>query len=453
MKPLQVLIALFVLAFLPLHAASLDDLTYTTTDRKVTITGCDEAATGELVIPGTIGGNPVTSIGEEAFYDCISLTSITIPADVASVGVYAFDGCRSLESINVINSNVNFTDINGVLFDAEMELLLTYPAGKDDLSYNIPNSVTSIGNSAFDSCSSLTSITIPDSVNSIDDYAFNGCTSLTSIPIPNSVNSIGGGAFVRCTSLISITIPDGVTRIGEDAFDSCSSLTSITIPDSVTSIDAYAFYGCTSLTSIMIPDGVTSIGGHVFEGCSRLTSIIFQGPAPNVGISVFLDVSSEAVAFVTSEALSSFGESGGIWNGLSIQVRDDTPNLGEIAQLKAQLAQVTAERDAAIAERDARPTQAAYDAVVTERDARPTQASYNIVVAERDARPTIEEVKDARLGSVVLQPDAANQSVKIRFSIEETDDFRNWIKRAEINEITVPLEVGKRFYRFALEDE
>ena len=444
MKLLQALLTLFACAYLPLHAASLDDLTYTTANGEVTITNCDTAATGELIIPDTIEGNPVTSIGEEAFYNCISLTSITIPVGVSSIGVYAFTSCSSLESLNVTNSNVNFTDVSGVLFDAEMELLLTYPAGKDDLSYNIPNSVTSIGDSAFDSCSSLTSITIPDSVTSIDDYAFYGCTNLTSIPIPNSVNSIGGGAFVRCTSLISITIPDGVTRIGEDAFDSCSSLTSITIPDSVTSIDAYAFYGCSSLTSITIPDGVTSIGGHAFEGCSRLTSLIFQGSAPNVGISVFLDVSSEAVAFVTSEALSSFGESGGIWNGLSIQVRDDTPNLGEIAQLKAQLAQMTAERDAAIAERDTRPTKAAYDARL---------AGYESAIAERDARPTIEEVKDARLGSVVLQPDVANQSVKIRFSIEETDDFRTWIKRAEINEITVPLEVGKRFYRFALEDE
>ena len=97
-----------------------------------------------------------------------------------------------------------------------------------------------------------------------------------------------------------------------------------------------------------------------------------------------------------------------------------------------------------VAERDARPTQAAYDA---------TLAGYESAIAERDARPTIEEIKDARLGSVVLQSDVADQSVKIRFSIEETDDFRTWTKRDEINEITVPLDVGKRFYRFALEDE
>ena len=106
-----------------------------------------------------------------------------------------------------------------------------------------------------------------------------------------------------------------------------------------------------------------------------------------------------------------------------------------------------------VAERDARPTQTSYNTVVAERNARPTEEAYNALIAERDTRPTIEEVKDARLGSVILQPDEANQSVKIRFSVEETDDFRTWTKRDEINEITVPLEVGKRFYRFALEDE
>lgn len=122
-----------------------------------------------------------------------------------------------------------------------------------------------------------------------------------------------------------------------------------------------------------------------------------------------------------------------------------------------------------VAERDARPTQEAYDAIVTERDSRPTKAAYNTVVeernarptieaynaliTERDARPTIEEIIDARLGSVVLQPDVANQSVKIRFSIEETDDFKTWTKRDEFNEVTVPLRTRKKFYRFALEDE
>ena len=107
----------------------------------------------------------------------------------------------------------------------------------------------------------------------------------------------------------------------------------------------------------------------------------------------------------------------------------------------------------AIEQRDARPTQVAYSSMVAQRDSRPTREEYNLVVQERDTRPTLGEVKDARLGSVVLQPDRANNSVKIRFSIEETDDFRNWTSRGGINELIMPLEAGKKFYRFAIEDE
>ncbi len=183
-----------------------------------------------------------------------------------------------------------------------------------------------------------------------------------------------------------------------------------------------------------------------------------------MGNNAFTGVADGAIALVTVEALSSFGGFGDDWNGLTVRSSEAPPQ-----SLEAQLAQMTAERDTAIAERDARPTaeqlasveaerdarptQTSYNTVVAERNARPTEEAYNALIAERDARPTIEEVKDARLGSVVLQSDVANQSVKIRFSIEETDDFRTWTKRDEINEITVPLEVGKRFYRFALEDE
>jgi hypothetical protein len=150
MKSLQALLALFACAFLPLHAAGLDDLTWTTTDGKVTITDCDQAASGELVIPDTIGGNPVTSIGASAFSQCSSLTSITIP-----------------------------------------------------------DSVTSIGDGAFQVCTNLTSVTIGDSATGIGRGAFFRCTSLTSITIPDSVTSIGIGAFESCTSLTSINVGAG----------------------------------------------------------------------------------------------------------------------------------------------------------------------------------------------------------------------------------------------------
>ena len=182
--------------------------------------------------------------------------------------------------------------------------------------YGTTYSVTSIGNSAFSGCTSLTSITIPNSVTSIGSSAFFGCTGLTSITIPNSVTSIGDGTFWRCSSLTSITIPNSVTSIGGSAFSGCTGLTSVTIPNSVTSIGYYAFEGCTGLTSIVvesgnatydsrdncnalietatnallrgcnitiIPNGVTSIEGGAFLGCTGLTSITIPNSVTSIG--------------------------------------------------------------------------------------------------------------------------------------------------------------------------
>ena len=142
--------------------------------------------------------------------------------------------------------------------------------------------VTSIGELAFTSKATITTVIIPDSVTSIGYAAFNECTSLTSVTIPDSVNSIGTHAFRDCTSLTSVIIPDGVTSIGHLTFRGCTSLTSVTIPDSVTSIGQDAFRS-TALTSVIIPDRVTSIGHSAFRFCTPLTSIVFMGNAPTVG--------------------------------------------------------------------------------------------------------------------------------------------------------------------------
>ena len=147
--------------------------------------------------------------------------------------------------------------------------------------------VKSIGNYAFNNCSSLTSINIPDGVTSIPDYCFNNCSSLTSIDIPDSVTSIGTYAFSR-SSLTSIDIPDSVTSVGNGAFRGCSSLTSIEIPEGVTAIPSYCFQDCSSLTSIEIPDSVTSIGNYAFRNCSALETIYLDASQmTSVGSSAF----------------------------------------------------------------------------------------------------------------------------------------------------------------------
>ncbi|HJJ05373.1 MAG TPA: leucine-rich repeat protein [Clostridiaceae bacterium] len=169
----------------------------------------------------------VTSIGNYAFQDCRSLTSIEIPSSVTSIGDSAFRGCDSLTSINVEEDNQNYCGEDGVLFNKDKTELIRYPSKKADKQYVIPNSVTSIGNYAFEYCSSLTSINIPEGITSIGDSAFRGCSSLTNIEIPSSVTSIGDSVFRECSSLTSIEIPSSVTSIGSGAFYDCSNLTTI----------------------------------------------------------------------------------------------------------------------------------------------------------------------------------------------------------------------------------
>ena len=229
----------------------------------------------------------VTSIEDCAFYDCTSLAHITIPSGVAYINDNPFEGCSSLTEIRVATENAKYVSVNGVLYNKNKTTLVCYPAGKKDKSYKIINSATSIGESAFSTCDSLTSITIPNNVTSIGGDAFGDCSSLTSITIPNSVTSIDFGAFNHCTNLESIAIPDSVTGINYRVFEGCTSLTSITIPNKVTSIDGRAFSDCSSLTSITIPDSVSSIGNYAFYGCTSLKSITIPDSVTGINYGVF----------------------------------------------------------------------------------------------------------------------------------------------------------------------
>ena len=232
-------------------------------------------------IPSSVEYNSVTytvtSIGDDAFYGCTGLTSVTIPNSVTSIGSSAFSGCSGLTSIDVASDNSNYCSVDGVLFNKDKTTLIQYPGGKQG-AYTIPNSVTSIGYAAFSGCSGLTSVTIPNSVTSIGAGAFNGCTGLTSVTIPNSVTSIGDGAFSGCTGLTSIEIPNSVTSIGRWAFYGCSGLTSIEIPNSVTSIGDYAFLGCSSLTSLKLSAMLEVNYDDIYSNCNMLiTGSYFNG--------------------------------------------------------------------------------------------------------------------------------------------------------------------------------
>ncbi len=251
-------------------------LEYETHDGYCEVTGIGTCTDTDIVIPETYNNLPVTIIGERAFYNCMSLTSIKIPDSVTSIGEIAFIGCSSLTSVR------------------------------------IGDSVISIGSSAFYGCTNLTSVEIPDSVKKIGDRSFSDCTNLINITIPDSVTSIGDYAFyntgyyndesnwenevlyigkylIKAKEAITgaYTIKDGTPFITDGAFSYCRSLTSVEIPDSVTGIGNYAFMWCTSLTSVTIPDSVKKIGDRSFSDCSSLTSIEIPDSVTSIGPDAF----------------------------------------------------------------------------------------------------------------------------------------------------------------------
>jgi hypothetical protein len=204
-------LSLFTGIFVSMPSARADiaegDYTYTVAGSNATITGYTGSGSA-VVIPDTLGGYVVTSIGYGAFGGCSAVTII------------------------------------------------------------IPNSITSIGTDAFYNCTKLTSVIIGSGLTTIGPSAFPRCSALTSVIIPDSVTSIGYGAFADCSALTTMTIPNSVTSIGTDAFYGCTKLTTMTIPKSVTSIGSYAFGSCSALTAAHFSGNPPKMDAGVFDSCA-----------------------------------------------------------------------------------------------------------------------------------------------------------------------------------------
>ena len=361
-------------------STQIDGIWYLFSSNKATVTyqgstysSYPDEYSGDIVIPASVTHNnvtySVTSIGNEAFHNCATLTSVTIPNSVTSIGEEAFYGCSGLTSITIPNS---------------VKIIGDYAfSGCSNASITIPNTVTNIGDNAFGSvpniiyygsllgspwgakcingfvdgyfvytsalkttliacCTSVQGdIVIPNSVTRIGSSAFSGCSGLTSVTIPNSVTSIGSSAFRGCSGLTSVTIPNSVTSIGDEAFRSCSGLTSpiynvhvfaymptsysgaYTIPDGIESIAGNAFAGCSSLTSVTIPNSVTSIGYRAFSGCSGLTSVTIPNSVTSIGSNVF-QVCTGLTSITISNSVTSIGSN--VFQGCSGLTSVTIPN-------------------------------------------------------------------------------------------------------------------------------
>ena len=387
------------------HNFEVDGIYYNITDATnktvaVTYRGSSYAAysneyTGDVTIPETVTYNSVTyivtSIGDEAFYDCSGLTSIEIPNSVTSIGSSAFYGTAWYDN-----------QPDGLIYAGKV--LYKYK-GTMPTSITIKDGTLGIAGGAF-RYRGLTSIEIPNSVTSIGDYAFSSCTGLTSIEIPNSVTSIGSSAFYSCSGLTAVhisdvsawcnidfasssanplgsaknlylndelvtelVIPEGVTEIKDYAFSSCTGLTSIEIPNSVTSIGSSAFYSCSGLTAVhisdvsawcnidfasssanplgsaknlylndelvtelVIPEGVTEIKDYAFENCKGLTSVVIPGSVTRIEYGAFSDCSGlTSVTIPNSVTSIGYGTFYGCSALTSIEIPNSVTSIGNFA--------------------------------------------------------------------------------------------------------------------------
>ena len=246
--------------------------------------------------------NDITAIPIDAFQNCTTLKTITLPESVTFIAKKSFLGCSNLESINIPEGIVtireytfeNCAKLQSIIIPSTVKTIekMSFNGCSNLQSAIIPEGVTDIQQYAFYNCAKLQSITIPNTVKTINMYTFAGCSSLQSINLHGYLTSIGEYAFNNCSSLQSINLQYNLKTIGSRALMGCSSLQSINIPSGVTTIEAYTFADCSNLQSIKLHGYLTSIGEYAFKGCSSLQSINIPSSVKTINNYTFADCSN-----------------------------------------------------------------------------------------------------------------------------------------------------------------
>lgn len=220
-------------------------LTYEVIADEVIITDCDDTAEGEIIVPETIEGHPVTAIGESAFAGCYCITDVVLPDGITEIGARAFEYCNLR---NIV----------------------------------LPDSIKEIGAEAFSGCHRLENINIPESVTTLREFVFTSCYKLTEVIVPDNITDVEIGVFSNCMGLEKVILPDSLTKISDAMFNACFNLKEVTIPDTVTEIGYLAFYQCYSLESIAIPESVEKLGSMAFGDIPNLKDIYIYNPDINL---------------------------------------------------------------------------------------------------------------------------------------------------------------------------
>jgi hypothetical protein len=279
----RAVLAYMVVLLWGVPAAVEAQFTYITNNGTITITKYNPYE-GTASIPAQINGLPVTEIGTNAFLNC-GMTNVTIPDSVTTIDDSAFFGCFRLTNVMIPDS----VTIIGVGPFEECQHLTAIMVPADNPNYSSLNGVlfNKSQTELVQFPGGLASYTIPNSVVTIANSAFSHSYYLTNVTIPNGVTSIGNSAFFECT-LVNVMIPDSMITIGDSAFFDCTSLINLTIPDSVTTIEGSAFFECTSLTNMVIGNSVTNIGSSAFQACFGLTNVTISDSVTTIGDGVFI---------------------------------------------------------------------------------------------------------------------------------------------------------------------